>query len=116
MRLSELRYVRVGEMDFPIKVTNRAMILYEQLTGNAVIKFTGSENLTKLFYATAQAGARAEGKPFPYDYEGFLDVIDDYHMEVVNGFGETIFELITGKKLSEIEEMMAEATEEEKKN
>lgn len=86
MRLSELKYVKVGDRNFPIKITNRAMMEYESLTGEAVISFKGSERRSKLFYVTAKAGAKSTGEEFNYDYEGFLDVIDDYYAEVLEGF------------------------------
>lgn len=91
MNLAELKYVRVGERDYPVKLTQRAMIEYEKLTGEAIISFRGSERLSKLFYVTAKAGARATSQPFDYDYEGFLDLVDDYYLDILNNFGGVIF-------------------------
>lgn len=51
--------------------------------------------MSKLFYCTAKAGARAEKKEFTYDYEQFLDVIDDYYLDVLNNFSAAIFEEFT---------------------
>jgi hypothetical protein len=92
MKFAEVKHIKVGEKSFPIKLTNRAMIEYETLTGESIVSFKGSERMSKLFYCTAKAGARAEKKDFTYDYEQFLDLIDDYYMDVLNNFSVAIFE------------------------
>lgn len=91
MKLAEVKYINVGEMRFPIKLTNRAMIEYENLTGESIVSFKGSERLSKLFFCTAKAGAKAEGIPFTYNYETFLDAIDDYYLDVLQNFTQAIF-------------------------
>jgi hypothetical protein len=90
MKLVEVKKVKIGEKSFPIKLTNRAMIEYESLTGDTVLNLAGSERLVKLFYCTAKAGAKSEGHDFKYGYEEFLDLIDDYYLDVLNNFTEAI--------------------------
>jgi hypothetical protein len=90
MKLIEVNNVKVGEREFPIKLTNRAMIEYEALTGETVLNLTGSERLVKLFYCTAKAGARSESQEFKYTYDEFLDLIDDYYLDVLNNFTTAI--------------------------
>jgi hypothetical protein len=91
MKLAEVKYINVGEMRFPIKLTNRAMIEYENLTGESIVSFKGSERLSKLFFCTAKAGAKAEGIPFTYNYETFLDAIDDFYLDVLQNFTKALF-------------------------
>jgi hypothetical protein len=82
MRFLETKKIEVGDEVFYIRRTSRAIIEYDALTGrNFWVDFGGgeinTEKLTQLFYTTAKAGARAEGKPFLYTYEEFLDKIDN---------------------------------------
>ena len=93
MKLAEVKSIKVGEKTFPVKLTNRAMIEYEALTGETMINLQGSERLAKLFYCTAKAGARGAGHEFAYTYEQFLDVIDDYYLDVLNNFTTAIVEM-----------------------
>jgi hypothetical protein len=90
MKLAEVNKVKVGERSFSIKLTNRAMIEYEALTGETMLNLTGSERLVKLFYCTAKAGAKSENHDFKYTYEEFLDLIDDYYLDVLNNFTNAI--------------------------
>lgn len=98
--MAEVKYVNIGELSYPIKLTNRAMIEYEKLTGETIISFRGSERLSQLFFVTAKAGAKATGQVFEYDYEAFLDLIDDYYIDVLNNFSQAIFEDLTPSKES----------------
>ena len=93
MRLAETKSIRIGEKSFPIKLTNRSMIEYEALTGETMVNLQGSERLVKLFYCTAKAGAKAAGHEFSYTYEQFLDVIDDYYLDVLNNFTSAIVDM-----------------------
>jgi hypothetical protein len=90
MKLLTLQKVKVGPNEFSVKVTNRAMINYEKLSGSSVITFEGTEKLIQFFYCTAQAGARADGKEFNYSFEEFLDVIDDYYSETLTNFSQAL--------------------------
>lgn len=92
MKLAEVKSIKVGEKSFPIRVTNRAMIEYENLTGESIVSFKGTERMSKLFYCTAKAGAKAAGHDFKYTYEQFLDTIDDYYLDVITNFSKAIFE------------------------
>jgi len=83
MKLLDTKSVKVGKLEFYVRLTNRAVIGYETLTGrNFWVDFGGdelnNEKLTQLFYTTAKAGARQKGITFEYTYEEFLDITDDY--------------------------------------
>ena len=86
MKLLDSRTVKVGDMNFPIKITMRSMIEYEQLSGSSIATLDGTGKLIQFFYCTAKAGAKSEGSEFNYTYEQFLDLIDDYYMEVITNF------------------------------
>ena len=77
-------------MKFPIKITNRAMIEYEALSGGTMVSFEGTEKLIMFFYCTAKAGAKSAKTEFTYTYDEFLDIIDDYYLEVVTNFTTAI--------------------------
>jgi len=98
MNFAEIKYVKIGDNNIPIKLTNRAMIEYETLTGESIISFKGSDRLSKLFYVTAKAGARSIKQDFNYSYEDFLDLIDDYYLDVLNNFTEAIFSDLVPKE------------------
>ncbi|HLO59823.1 MAG TPA: hypothetical protein VK179_13830 [Bacteroidales bacterium] len=90
MQLLETKKVKIGNTIFPVKVTNRAMIEFESLTGTTIDKLQGTEMICKFFYCTAKAGARSEGKPFDYTFDQFLDQIDDFHDDVILNFPAAI--------------------------
>lgn len=86
MKLLGNKNVKVGDTNFPIKITNRSMIDYEALSGSNISSFEGTEKLIMFFYCTAKAGAKSEGVEFKYTYNEFLDVIDDYYADVMTNF------------------------------
>lgn len=100
MKLTEVKSIKVGEKSFPIKLTQRAMNEYEELTGETIASFKGSKRMSMLFYCTAKAGARSAGHDFKYTYEQFLDVIDDHYFDVLTNFTPAIFEVF-GKSTEE---------------
>lgn len=92
MKLLDNQSVKVGDKNFPIRVSVRAMIEYEKLTGKPITSFEGTEDLIRFFYVTAKAGAKAEGNPFSYTYEQFIDLIDDYYADAITNFSKVIYE------------------------
>lgn len=90
MKLLNTQIVKVGDLEFPIKITNRAMIEYESLSGTTISSFNGTENIIQFFYCTAKAGAKAEGIEFKYTFDEFLDTIDDYYMDVITNFTKVL--------------------------
>lgn len=93
MKLAEVKSIKVGEKSFPVKVTQRAMNDYEELSGETIATFQGSKRMGMLFYCTAKAGAKSVGHEFKYTYEQFLDVIDDYYIDILNEFMPVIFSM-----------------------
>jgi hypothetical protein len=92
MNLSEVKKVKVGSKEIPVKITIRGMIEYNKMSNESVPTFDSTEKIIQFFYCTAKAGAKAEGTPFDYTFDGFLDLIDDYYLEAVTNFSQAIFE------------------------
>lgn len=92
MKLLNTQSVKVGEMTFPVKLTNRAMIEYENLSGANLSKLNNTEDIIQLFYCTAKAGAKSIGIAFNHSYEDFLDLIDDYYTDVITNFTKVLSE------------------------
>ena len=85
MKLLDCKVVKVGTLEFPIKITNRSMIDYEKLSGAPIGSFDSTEKLLQFFYCTAKPGAKSFGKVFDYTFDQFLDLIDD-DMDSLNSF------------------------------
>lgn len=90
MKLLDNKIVKIGELEFPVRITNRAMIEYENMTGSNISKLNGTMNIIQLFYCTAKAGAKSLGKEFIYTFEDFLDTIDDYYEDVITEFTKAL--------------------------
>ena len=91
MNLTEVKKIEVGGKAYSIKLTARAMIEYEKLSGRSVAEYEGTENLLQFFYVTTKAGAKHEKEVFKYTSEEFLDLIDDYYVEAVSKFSQAIY-------------------------
>lgn len=102
MKLTKIKTIEIGEetdkMTFHIKITNRAMIEYEAMCDSDLSAIKGTENLLKLMYCTSKAGAKTKGEPFDITFEQFLDITDEYYLEIVIKFGEALEELGGGGK------------------
>ena len=90
MKLLETKSIKCGDNVFPIKITNRAMIEFEALSGGSITSLEGTQKLLQFFYCIAKAGARSEGKEFAYTYDTFLDAIDDYYLDVMTGMAKVL--------------------------
>ena len=97
MKLNNTNIIQIGEgkatMTFHIKLTNRAMIEFESMSDKDLSSMKGTEDLLKLFYCTAKAGAKSEGLPFDITYQQFVDVTDECYFELITKFGEALAEL-----------------------
>jgi hypothetical protein len=91
IKLLEVKTVAVGKDKYPVKLTFRAMIDYETMTGRSVAYATSTEDVTRLLYCAAKAGAKSTGTEFTYDYIGFLDMIDE-HPEALMNFYDALVE------------------------
>jgi len=73
-------------------VTNRAILEYEELSGDKNMDFGSTRNMLRFFYCIAKAGARDERKKFDYSYEEFLNIIDDYYAETLSSIAGVLNE------------------------
>lgn len=71
MKLLEAKKVKIGESEYPVKMSVRAMIDYEALAGHSITKVETVADITKLFFCTVKAGGSQ------LSYEQFLDLLDD---------------------------------------
>ena len=85
MKLLETKIIKIGDKEYPTKLTARAMIGYETLTGHPITVLKTIEDRTYLFYVCLKAG----GTDITYD--AFLDLIDNCPAVI----GE-FFDLFTG--------------------
>jgi hypothetical protein len=85
-----IRKVKIGEKSYPVCFTQRAWIdFYEVSGGVSFVTFQASPlQVAQLFYCTAKEGAKKEGKEFKYDFEAFLEVINDYPLDLTINFLE----------------------------
>jgi len=91
LELLETKYVKIGPITYPIRLSFRALIEYEQHTGKKIQDISGTESLMKLFYYTVKAGARETYMEFLLSYEDFLQRVDFYPQSFVD-FTEILFE------------------------
>ena len=91
IKLLEPKGVKIGNVLLPVKLTFRAMIEFEELSGIPVQFAVSTEQVSMLFYCAAKAGARSTNTEFNFEYEEFLDFIDE-HPDSLQGFYEAIKE------------------------
>jgi hypothetical protein len=97
MKLLEVKTIKCGDKEFPIKITTRAQIEFEALSGGSISSLEGTAKVVQLFYCAAKAGARSEGKEFTYTYDTFLDAIDDYYFEIMTGMAQVLTSVAEGR-------------------
>jgi len=78
LELLQTKYIDIGVKRYPVRLSFRAMIEYETMTGLKVQDITGTENMIKLFYCSVKAGSENSYEFFDLSYEDFLSRIDDH--------------------------------------
>jgi hypothetical protein len=91
MKLLKTNIIKIGEQDYPIKLTIRAMILYEQMSGHSISSLQNMEDITTIFYCCIKAGG------FTGNYEQFLDLIDP-DLDSITAFSNAMIEPDVEKK------------------
>jgi hypothetical protein len=89
MKLLGEKKIKIGDKEYPLKMTYRAMIEYEKLAGHSIDKTESLADVTYLFYCTVRAG----GADITYDQ--FMDLIDD-KMGILNEFSSLMS--VSGEK------------------
>ena len=82
---NKVKHATVAGQPFPMKMTMRALMTYETITGDKTLSFEGT-NAVAMVYAAHLAGMKATGNPVDYTFEQFLDKYDDYFFELTKAF------------------------------
>jgi hypothetical protein len=85
MKLLQVKNIKIGDTDYPIKMSIRAMIEFEQLSGHSISIIETLEDITIIFYCTVKAGGSVLA------YSEFMDLIDD-KPEALKAFSDVIIE------------------------
>ena len=73
MEISKVIIVKVGDLEFPIRYSNRAFLMH---LNRSTKDPDNPDNLVLYFFDLARSGAKAEGKEFAYTLESFFETID----------------------------------------
>lgn len=80
MKLQERKSIKIGDKDYPLQMSVRAFIMYENLSGNPMHVINTLENRIQLFYSCIKVA----GNEITYDE--FLNIIDDKMESLVDFF------------------------------
>lgn len=89
MKLLEEKIIKIGETDYPLKMSIRSMIEFERLSGHSISEISTLEDMVQIFFCTVKAG----GANLSFDQ--FMDLIDD-KPEAIEAFKNAMLE--TGEK------------------
>lgn len=82
--MSEIIKIKLGEKEYVVKKSMRALLLFEELTGKPMSKIDDSLNNTiTLFYCILKVA----NKDFNYTFDEFIDLIDE-NIDSINVFTE----------------------------
>jgi hypothetical protein len=100
MNLVEAINIKIGDVEFPnVKWRTRLVFEYENFTGLSYYKIgTKIESQFKLFYCAAKVGAAIAGKEFPYTFDQFLEITDDYFNETIVEFTSALYRKVEDSK------------------
>jgi len=89
MELLKTKLVKLGELEFHIRYSNRALLAHL----NRSKKDPDNMELSiYYFYDLSKAGAESEGLPFKHSFDEFYDLIDPYP-DAMEKFNQAITEL-----------------------
>mgnify|MGYP001279711435 CR=1 FL=1 len=90
MKLLETKTIKIGEKEYALKMSIRAMIEYEQISGHPISTIETLSDITIIFYCTIKAGG------LNVTYDQFMDMIDD-KPEALKAFTDTMIEKVEKK-------------------
>jgi hypothetical protein len=85
MKLLQTKPIKIGDKEYPIKMSIRAMIEYETLSKKSISVIETLQDITTIFYCTVRAGGA------DMTYEQFMDLIDD-KPEALQAFSDLMIE------------------------
>jgi len=99
MQLLEIKEIKAGDITLYIKLSIRAMIEYENLSGGSINEMKTTENTIQFIYSTSKAGAKAKGIEFPYTYDSFIDMLDELdYTRIIHDFLDILYNKAEQKK------------------
>lgn len=72
MELLTEKKIKIGDKEYSLKKSNRAMIEFEKLSGKSITQLSSIEDGFYFFYCCFKAGGNN------YTFEEFMNLIDDY--------------------------------------
>lgn len=95
MKLLEEKIVKIGDKEFLLKMSIRAMIEFEKLSGHSISEIVTLEDIVQIFYCTVKAGGAN------ISYDEFMDLIDD-SPESISDFKDVMLEPGEKKKRNKL--------------
>jgi hypothetical protein len=89
MELLKTKKVVIGDLEFYIRYSNRALLSHLNRSSKEPDNLEG---MLHYFYDLCLVGAKAEGKEFGYSFEEFYDAIDPYP-DAMQKFNDAILNL-----------------------
>ena len=94
MKLLETKFIKIREVDYPIKKSVRAYLKFEELAGHPIEEYKNSTKEGIIFFYSCIWGGGSR-----ISYDEFLDLIDDVDIqELIRTFIKLMSETITEKK------------------
>lgn len=91
MKLIQEKKIKIAGIDYPVKMTIRAMIEFESMSGHSIGTIETLKDITQLFYCTLKAGGR------DITYDQFMDLIDS-EAGILNEFTALIADSVEKKR------------------
>lgn len=85
MKLLKEKIIRIGDKEYPLKMSIRSMIEFEEMSGHSITSLGTLRDVTILFYCTIKAGGA------DMTYEEFMNVIDE-KPDILNEFSQLVIE------------------------
>lgn len=86
MKLLQTKTIRIGDKDYTIKLSIRAMLEFENLTGHSISDFKETvQEMIYIFFCAVKAGGSG------LSYDEFLNLIDD-EPEILKVFSDVIID------------------------
>jgi len=85
MKLLETKKIKIGDKEYPVRMSLRAMIEFENMSGHSISTMETLQDMTMIFYCTLKAGGSA------MTYDEFMDIVDD-SPDVLTAFSDLMIE------------------------
>lgn len=69
--------IRIKNIDYPIRVTLGAQLMFKQDTGREVSEMEGVEDFARYLYACTKSASMADGTAFDIPFDEFINHFDE---------------------------------------